>query len=89
MPQEQQPIDVLCLYTAPNRIRPLRFRFETPQHQLQVLHITDILYEKPIQYLGIDALLYGCQVRQANRLHLIELRYTRRSMQWIVTRVLY
>ena len=51
--------------------------------------MTDILYEKSTQYLGIDALIYGCQVQLGGKVHLIELRYTVRALQWIVTRVLY
>ena len=89
MPQEQQQIEVLCVCTPPRRIRPLRFRFEDAQHQLHVLPVTDILYEKSTQYLGIDALVYGCQVQLEGKVHLIELRYTVRSLQWIVPRVLY
>ena len=77
--------------SAPRRagMRPLRLRLEDAQHQLHVLPVTDILYEKSTQYLGIDALVYGCQVQLEGKVHLIELRYTVRSLQWIVTRVLY
>ena len=51
--------------------------------------MTDILYEKSTQYLGIDTLVYGCQVQLEGKVHLVELRYTVRALQWIVARVLY
>lgn len=89
MPQEQQQIEVICVCDTGGRVRPLRFRFEDPEHQLRVLDIQEILYEKNIEYVGIEAILYGCRVRLEEREHLFELRYTIRSIKWVITRVLY
>ena len=89
MPREQQQIEVICVCDTRGNVRPLRFRFEDPEHQLRVLDIQEILYEKNTEYVGIEAILYGCRVILAGQEHLFELRYTIRSIRWVITRILY
>lgn len=89
MPQEQQQIDVICVYDTGGNVRPLRFRFEDSEHQLHVIYIDEIIYEKNTEYVGIESILYGCRAELEGKEHLFELRYTIRSLRWVITRVLY
>ena len=89
MPQEQQKIEVICVCDTGGNVRPLRFRFEDQEHRLHVIGIQEIVYQKNTEYVGIESILFGCRAELEGKERLFELRYTIRSLKWVITRVLY
>lgn len=70
-------------------IRPLRFRFEDEVHQLQTVHIAEIICSKSVCYVGMEALLYVCKAEIDGRERMFELRYTIKNHIWMLFRMIY
>ena len=84
-----QKIDVICHCDTLGTLRPLRFRFEDPSHQVHVVQITQIVFRKPVEYAGIDAVVFLCRAVEEDASHLFELRYTVHTMKWSLQRIVY
>lgn len=82
-------IEMICVCAADGDLTPLRFRMEDEERQLQTVSIAQILVAKPIQYAGIDAILYLCKAVWNGRERLFELRYTVKTHRWTLFRVVY
>ena len=89
MNQQICPVDVIALYSANGDIRPLRFRMEDEQHQLLRIDIEEIISQKNIQYVGIEATVYLCRATVGEKKWLFELKYTIRSHTWCLLRKVY
>ena len=83
------PVDVISMCSANGDIRPLRLRMEDEDHQLLRVDIEEIISTRPIQYVGIEALIFLCKATVAGKQTLFELRYTIRSHNWCLLRKVY
>lgn len=81
-----KPIDVISVCSASGEIKPLRFRMEDEQHQLQRIDIDEIISIKSIQYVGIEAQIFLCKAKVKGREWLFELKYTIRTHSWCLFR---
>lgn len=79
-------IEMISLCSTDGRLRPLRFRFEDEAHHLQTVCITEIVCDKQISYVGIEAFQFVCRGTLGGREKMFELRYTVRSHKWILFR---
>lgn len=86
MPQNNTPIDVICVCSTCGEIRPLRFRMENEEHRLLRVDIDEIISTKTIQYVGIEANVYLCKAVVEGVQWLFELKYTIRSHSWCLFR---
>lgn len=86
MPQNNTPIDVICVCSACGEIRPLRFRMENEEHRLLRVDIDEIISTKTIQYVGIEANVYLCKAVVEGVQWLFELKYTIRGHSWCLFR---
>lgn len=89
MPEENTPIDVICVCSASGEIRPLRFRMENEEHQLLRVDIDQVISSRSIQYVGIEAQIFLCKAVVAGAQWLFELKYTIRSHSWCLFRRVY
>ena len=83
------PVDVISMCSASGEIRPLRFRMEDEEHRLLRIDIEEIISSRPIQYVGIEALIFLCRATVNGKRTLFELRYTVRSHNWCLLRKVY
>ena len=83
------PVDVISMCSASGDIRPLRFRMEDEDHRLLRIDIDEIVSSRPIQYVGIEALIFLCRATVHGKETLFELRYTVRSHSWCLLRKVY
>ena len=83
------PVDVISICSASGDIRPLRFRMEDEEHRLLRIDIDEIVSSRPIQYVGIEALIFLCRATVRGKETLFELRYTVRSHSWCLLRKVY
>ena len=82
------PIQLLAVCDADGQIRPLRFRLEDEEHQLQTVAIHQVISVREVQYVGIGALIFLCRARLGRRDRLFELRYTISTHRWVLMRFL-
>ena len=86
---ENCPIDVICVCSADGSIRPLRLQMEDGAHQLLRIDIDEIVGQKYIQYVGIEATIYLCRAMVMGSPWLFELKYTVRTHNWCFCRRVY
>lgn len=82
-------VEMISLCSTDGKLRPLRFRFEDESHCLQTVPVTEILCDKEICYVGIEAFQFVCKGILGGREKMFELRYTVRSHKWILFREIY
>ena len=80
------PVDVIAMCSANGDIRPLRFRMEDSQHRLLRINIDEVINEKKVQYMGIEAKIFLCRATVQGKKRLFELKYTIRSHSWCLHR---
>lgn len=80
------PVDVIAICSANGDIRPLRFRMEDEEHRLLRVDIDEVISEKPVQYVGIEAKIFLCRATVQGKKRLFELKYTIRSHSWCLHR---
>lgn len=80
------PVDVIAICSANGDIRPLRFRMEDKEHRLLRVDIDEVISEKPVQYVGIEAKIFLCRATVQGKKRLFELKYTIRSHSWCLHR---
>ena len=83
------PVDVISMCSANGDIRPLRLRMESEDHQLLRVDIDEIVSSKPVQYVGIEAIIFLCRAMVEEKERLFELRYTIRTHSWCLMRKVY
>ena len=89
MEQKNKPVDVIAMYSAAGEIRPLRLRMEDEHHQLMRVDIEEIISMKPVQYVGIEAIVFLCRAMVEQKEWLFELKYTIRTHSWCLLRKVY
>ena len=80
------PVDVIAMCSANGDIRPLRFRMEDREHRLLRINIDEVISEKKVQYVGIEAKIFLCRATVQGKKRLFELKYTIRSHSWCLHR---
>lgn len=83
------PVDVISMCSANGDILPLRLRMEDEEHQLLRIDVEEIISNKPIQYVGIEAYVFLCRAKVKEKIWLFELKYTIRSHSWCLRRKVY
>lgn len=76
------PVQMICSMSTSGRIRPIRFRFETEEHQIETVDIERMVSSDKRNYVGIKEEIFICTVIIGNLSHIIELRYNVESTQW-------
>lgn len=89
MELKNHPVDVISMCSAGGDIRPLRLRLEDEQHRLLRVDIEEIVSEKQVQYVGIEAQIFLCRATVEGRKWLFELKYTIRTHTWCLMRKVY
>ena len=89
MELKNHPVDVISMCSAGGDIRPLRLRLEDEQHRLLRVDIEEIVSEKQVQYVGIEAQIFLCRATVDGRKWLFELKYTIRTHTWCLMRKVY
>lgn len=82
-------IEMISHCGTDGELKPLRFRMEDEDESLVTVSISQIVCAKPIQYAGVDAIQYLCKAVAGENERLFELRYTVRTHQWTLFRVVY
>ena len=80
------PVDVISVCSADGEIRPLRLRFADSENQLLRINIEEAVKIKEIPYSGVEAHIFLCRGRLADRVMQFELKYTIRSHTWCLLR---
>lgn len=82
-------VDVISVCSADGEIRPLRLRMEDEEHQLLRVDIDEVISVKPIQFVGIEAMIFLCKAMVKGKEWMFELKYTIRTHNWCLFRRVY
>jgi hypothetical protein len=83
-----QPIEMISLCTVDGALRPLRFRYEDDGHCLQTIKVNEVLVAKELNYVGLQSYLFICKALSGNQEILFELRYTVKTHNWVLFRII-
>lgn len=86
---QSKPVEVISVCSADGEIRPLRLRMEDDRHQLLRIDIAEIISQRAVQYVGIEAQIFLCKAMVEGKNWLFELKYTIRTHNWCFYRRVY
>ncbi len=86
---QSKPVEVISVCSADGEIRPLRLRMEDDRHQLLRIDIAEIVSQRAVQYVGIEAQIFLCKAMVEGKNWLFELKYTIRTHNWCFYRRVY
>jgi len=89
MTRTNVPVEMLSCCGADGELRPLRFRFEAPDHLLHTVNITEQVDSRKVAYVGLEAFVYLCRAKMDGAEKLFELKYTVRTHRWVLFREVY
>lgn len=82
------PIYMISVCNTVGELRPVRFKFETEDHQLIQVDIEEILSFKETSFNGIKELLFTCSASIGERFRLFILKYNVQSHKWLMFKLL-
>ncbi len=82
------PVQMISVCDYDGRIRPIRFRFEDSEHCMRTVRIQEVVTEKEIQYVGVEAFAYVCRACTEGSQKMYELRYSVRTHKWVLFNIL-
>ena len=77
------PIEMISMTTTQGDITPIRFRYETPEHELIVVHVDDIHGRKEMTIGKGGSIIYTCSSTIEDTRVMYELRYEIGTHKWI------
>jgi hypothetical protein len=89
MTRTNVPVEMLACCGPDGELRPLRFRFEAPDHLLHTVSITELVDSRRVEYVGLEAFVYLCRATMDGAEKLFELKYTVRTHRWVLFREVY
>lgn len=89
MEQRNRPVEMLSVCSPEGSLRPVRFRYEDETHAVQTVQISEIVSQKKISYVGIEAIVYICKAHIEELERLFELKYTVQTHRWVLFQVIY
>ena len=82
------PIQVFCVVSTMGDLTPVRFRFESTDHQIITVEITQILSHKETRLAGTKEIIYTCIANIENCTQLFNLKYNVNLHRWTFVRFL-
>lgn len=82
------PVEMISLCAADGKLYPLRFRYEDDGQRLQTVKVNKVLTAKEINYVGVQGLLFICKAFNGDQEILFELRYTVKTHNWVLFRII-
>lgn len=82
------PIQMISSTSTSGKISPIRFRFETEEHNLETVDIEQIITRDEHNYVGIREKVFVCSAIIGRESHLFEIRYNLESQKWRIYQIL-
>lgn len=82
------PIQMLGAWSTVGEIKPLRFRYESEDHQIETVNIESVLAHKDTSFNGVKEIQYTCQAQVFGEKRLFILVYSVSSRKWRLSRML-
>ncbi len=89
MEKKNCPVDMIALCSTDGNLVPIRFRFETEDHSMQTVTISEVVCSKQVSYVGREAMIYVCKAIMGEFERLLELKYSIQNHRWSLFRVIY
>ncbi len=82
------PIQLFCVVSTMGDLTPVRFKYETPEHQIITVPVLEILAQKETRLAGTRELVYTCAADIEGTRQLFYLTYNVNLHRWSLTRFL-
>ena len=77
------PIQMVCAFLTQGDIKPLRFRYEDPEHQIITVDVDNILARKGMSIGYGGSLIFTCESEIDDVKRMYELRYEIGTHKWV------
>lgn len=82
------PIQLFCVVSTIGDLTPVRFKYETEEHQIMTVHISEILSHKETRLAGTKEITYTCTANIDNSTQIFNLKYNVNLHRWTLVRFL-
>ena len=80
------PIQMVCAFSTQGDIKPLRFRYEDPEHQIITVDVDNVIARKEMSIGYGGSLIFTCESEIDDVKRIYELRYEIGTHKWIFSR---
>ena len=77
------PIQMVCAFSTQGDIKPLRFKYEDPEHQIITVDVDNILARKEMSIGYGGSLIFTCESEIDDVKRMYELRYEIGTHKWV------
>lgn len=82
------PIQVFCVVSTIGDLTPVRFKYETDEHQIITIFISEVISHKETRLAGTREIIYTCSANIDGTVQLFNLKYNVNLHRWIFARFL-
>ncbi len=82
------PVQMISVFSTLGDVKPLRFKYEDPEHQIITVDVGNILAHKELTMGPGGSIIYTCESEIDGRNRLYEVRYQIGTHKWILTKKL-
>ena len=77
------PIQMVCAFSTQGDLKPLRFKYEDPEHQIITVDVDNIIARKQMSIGHGGSLIFTCESEIDDAKRMYELRYEIGSHKWV------
>ncbi len=77
------PIQMVSAFSTQGEIKPLRFRYEDPEHQIITVDVGKVIARKEMTIGKGGSLIYTCESEIDDTKRMYELRYEIGTHKWV------
>lgn len=82
------PIQMMCVTDTTGRMNPIRFKFESEEHEIVTIPIARIVARDERNFVGIREKQFVCSVVMNGQYRTVEIRYSVESQKWRIFQIL-
>lgn len=82
------PIQMMCVTDTTGRMNPIRFKYESEEHEIVTIPIVRIVARDERNFVGIREKQFICSVVMDGIYRTVEIRYSVESQKWRIFQIL-
>lgn len=82
------PIQVFCVVSTVGDLTPIRFKYETKEHEIITVHIHEVVNHMETRLAGNREITYTCTAEMEGQTQLFNLKYNVNLHKWILSKFL-
>lgn len=82
------PIQLFCVVSTIGDLTPVRFKYETEEHRIITVQISEVLSQKETRLAGAREITYTCTADMEGTTQIFNLKYHVNQHRWSLARFL-